>query len=88
VVDPVLGRKLRPHQVEGVRFMFDCVNSTAGSSGCILADDMGLGKTLQSITRGEQIRGSKGSLEPLELFLCTSTPIVCIRSILRACPPA
>ncbi|XP_077249853.1 DNA repair/recombination protein isoform X2 [Tasmannia lanceolata] len=53
VVDPILVQFLRPHQREGVQFMFECVSglsSTAGISGCILADDMGLGKTLQSIT--------------------------------------
>ncbi|XP_020089943.1 DNA repair and recombination protein RAD54 isoform X2 [Ananas comosus] len=52
-VDPSLVRYLRPHQREGVQFMFDCVSglsSAEGISGCILADDMGLGKTLQSIT--------------------------------------
>ncbi|XP_043710018.1 protein CHROMATIN REMODELING 25 [Telopea speciosissima] len=52
VVDPLLVRFLRPHQRDGVQFMFDCVSgitSSAGISGCILADDMGLGKTLQSI---------------------------------------
>ncbi|XP_038976868.1 DNA repair and recombination protein RAD54-like [Phoenix dactylifera] len=51
-VDPLLVRYLRPHQREGVQFMFDCVSglsSSDGISGCILADDMGLGKTLQSI---------------------------------------
>ncbi|KAM1382281.1 hypothetical protein ACFX2F_034762 [Malus domestica] len=53
VVDPVLVRFLRPHQREGVQFMFECVsglNSASNIYGCILADDMGLGKTLQSIT--------------------------------------
>ncbi|XP_078429720.1 DNA repair/recombination protein isoform X2 [Wolffia australiana] len=53
VVDPLLVRYLRPHQREGVQFMFECVSglsSDEGISGCILADDMGLGKTLQSIT--------------------------------------
>ncbi|KAH7679570.1 DNA helicase protein [Dioscorea alata] len=52
-VDPLLVRYLRPHQREGVQFMFECVSglsSAEGISGCILADDMGLGKTLQSIT--------------------------------------
>ncbi|PRQ23054.1 putative DNA helicase chromatin remodeling SNF2 family [Rosa chinensis] len=44
VVDPLLVRFLRPHQREGVQFMFDCVaglNSAANIHGCILADDMG-----------------------------------------------
>ncbi|KAH7517973.1 hypothetical protein FEM48_Zijuj09G0121200 [Ziziphus jujuba var. spinosa] len=53
VVDPLLVRFLRPHQREGVQFMFECVSglcSSANIYGCILADDMGLGKTLQSIT--------------------------------------
>jgi DNA repair and recombination RAD54-like protein len=58
VVDPMLARWLRPHQREGVRFMFQCLTGQrvgGGDSGerraygCILADDMGLGKTLQSI---------------------------------------
>ncbi|KAK7253202.1 hypothetical protein RIF29_37728 [Crotalaria pallida] len=52
-VDPLLVRFLRPHQRDGVQFMFDCVSglrSSANIHGCILADDMGLGKTLQSIT--------------------------------------
>ncbi|KAH9313819.1 hypothetical protein KI387_022446, partial [Taxus chinensis] len=57
VVDPVLVRFLRPHQREGVQFMFECVaglrdfsKANESLAGCILADDMGLGKTLQSIT--------------------------------------
>ncbi|ESQ47978.1 hypothetical protein EUTSA_v10020013mg [Eutrema salsugineum] len=52
-VHPLLVRFLRPHQREGVQFMFDCVSglhASANINGCILADDMGLGKTLQSIT--------------------------------------
>ena len=55
VLDPHLGKYLRPHQVDGVRFMFKCVTGQANPSrpnhcGCILADEMGLGKTLQSIS--------------------------------------
>ncbi|KAF7274356.1 hypothetical protein GWI33_012974 [Rhynchophorus ferrugineus] len=52
VVDPVLGNILRPHQREGVKFMYDCLTGQQipGSYGCIMADEMGLGKTLQCIT--------------------------------------
>ncbi|CAD6186197.1 unnamed protein product [Caenorhabditis auriculariae] len=52
VVDPVLCKVLRPHQREGVKFMYDCVTGSniEGYHGCIMADEMGLGKTLQCIT--------------------------------------
>ncbi|XP_019092703.1 PREDICTED: protein CHROMATIN REMODELING 25 [Camelina sativa] len=53
MVHSLLVKFLRPHQREGVQFMFDCVSGlheSANINGCILADDMGLGKTLQSIT--------------------------------------
>ncbi|GAA5847167.1 hypothetical protein JCM9279_006118 [Rhodotorula babjevae] len=50
VVDPLIGDKLREHQREGVKFLYECVMGmrTTGQ-GCLLADDMGLGKTIQSI---------------------------------------
>ncbi|KAK1897571.1 DNA repair and recombination protein RAD54-like [Dissostichus eleginoides] len=52
VVDPVLGKVLRPHQREGVKFLWECVTGRRipGSYGCIMADEMGLGKTLQCIS--------------------------------------
>ncbi|XP_068395899.1 DNA repair and recombination protein RAD54-like isoform X1 [Eschrichtius robustus] len=52
VVDPILSKVLRPHQREGVKFLWECVTSRRipGSHGCIMADEMGLGKTLQCIT--------------------------------------
>lgn len=48
VLDPFLGNQMRPHQVEGVKFMLECVSGlrpgmTARSpKGCILADEMGI----------------------------------------------
>ena len=52
VVDPKLGKILRPHQVEGVKFLYNCTTGRVlrQAKGCIMADEMGLGKTLQCIT--------------------------------------
>jgi DNA repair and recombination RAD54-like protein len=51
VVDPVLSNILRPHQREGVKFLWECVSGfrIPGSYGAIMADEMGLGKTLQVV---------------------------------------
>ena len=42
VVDPVLSKVLRPHQREGVKFMWDCVvgDKIPNNFGCIMADEM------------------------------------------------
>ncbi|BGP16166.1 hypothetical protein JCM10213_006101 [Rhodosporidiobolus nylandii] len=52
VIDPRVGTKLRPHQVEGVKFLYRCTTGMTDEAafGCIMADEMGLGKTLQCIT--------------------------------------
>ncbi|XP_076344572.1 DNA repair and recombination protein RAD54B-like [Tachypleus tridentatus] len=52
VVDPILTAHLRPHQREGVVFLYECVMGMRefNGQGAILADEMGLGKTLQCIT--------------------------------------
>lgn len=51
VIDPRLAKILRPHQVEGVKFLYKAVTGRLQSDayGCIMADEMGLGKTLQCI---------------------------------------
>ncbi|EPZ35633.1 Helicase, superfamily 1/2, ATP-binding domain-containing protein [Rozella allomycis CSF55] len=52
VVDPYLAKNLRPHQKDGVSFLYECVLGLKGFNGhgAILADEMGLGKSLQTIT--------------------------------------
>ncbi|KAH0583782.1 DNA repair protein rhp54 [Termitomyces sp. 'cryptogamus'] len=51
VIDPKLSKVLRPHQVEGVKFLYKCASGMLMENqyGCIMADEMGLGKTLQCI---------------------------------------
>ncbi|KAG5436833.1 hypothetical protein PCANB_001671 [Pneumocystis canis] len=51
VVDPLLSKHLRPHQREGVKFLYECVMKMKEfeGQGAILADEMGLGKSLQII---------------------------------------
>ena len=54
-VPPLVAQFLRPHQREGVRFLYDCVAGLREyhpgfqGYGAVLADDMGLGKTLQTV---------------------------------------
>ena len=56
-VDPLLAKKLKPHQGGGIKFMWDAVFESKKDvkkrrvpGGGILAHCMGLGKTLQTIT--------------------------------------
>lgn len=46
VLDPSLSAQLRPHQVEGVKFLYEIVMGMRSEQyqGAILADEMGLGK--------------------------------------------
>lgn len=55
-VNEAFVKHLKPHQVDGIKFLFDCTLETVErlkkenhSSGCILAHSMGLGKTFQVV---------------------------------------
>lgn len=56
VVHREITKQLKPHQVDGIKFMYDCCYGSVDNiekypgSGCILAHCMGLGKTLQMIS--------------------------------------
>lgn len=53
IVHKDIVKHLKPHQVDGIKFMYDCCYGSVDTlkkfpgSGCILAHCMGLGKTLQ-----------------------------------------
>jgi len=45
-----LALKLRPHQLAGIKFVYECLSGMRpDGTGCILADEMGLGKTLTTL---------------------------------------
>lgn len=50
-LDSFISKVLRPHQQQGVLFLYSCVTGMRNVKHCgaILADEMGLGKTLQCI---------------------------------------
>ncbi|KAI7854251.1 P-loop containing nucleoside triphosphate hydrolase protein [Circinella umbellata] len=52
MLDPILTRILRPHQLDGLKFLYRCTTGKVqpDAFGCIMADEMGLGKTLQCIS--------------------------------------
>ena len=80
VVDPFVSQFLRPHQREGVSFMYDCLMrfKSFEGAGAILADEMGLGKTLQTIALiwtllKQNCYPSQGPLARKVLIVCPVT---------------
>ncbi|KAK3815724.1 MAG: SNF2 family N-terminal domain-containing protein [Linnemannia elongata] len=81
VVDPILGQHLRPHQKEGVRFLYECVMQMkdVNGQGAILADEMGLGKTLQTIAllwtllKQSPYHGEESSVVKRALVVCPAS---------------
>ena len=71
-VPPVLAKWLRPHQREGVQFVYECVMGLKDfdGAGCILADDMGLGK-VGLICRKEYLLILMHHLRPKHIHLIT-----------------
>ncbi|KAM0334119.1 hypothetical protein ACHAQA_001139 [Verticillium albo-atrum] len=61
-VNDVIAERIKDHQIEGVRFMWNQV--VTGKQGCLLAHTMGLGKTMQIITLLIAITEASASPEP------------------------
>ncbi|KAG0311782.1 helicase [Dissophora globulifera] len=84
VVDPILGRHLRPHQKEGVRFLYESVMQmkSVNGQGAILADEMGLGKTLQTIAllwtllKQSPYHGEESTVVKKALVVCPASLIM------------
>ncbi len=87
VVDPILGQHLRPHQKEGVRFLYECVMQMKdiNGQGAILADEMGLGKTLQTIAllwtllKQSPYHGEENAVVKRALVVCPASLIMVMR---------
>jgi SNF2 family DNA or RNA helicase len=45
-----IGKRVKPHQVDGIRFMWREIITDPKHQGCLLAHTMGLGKTMQVIS--------------------------------------
>jgi SNF2 family DNA or RNA helicase len=63
-VHPHIAGRIKKHQIEGVRFMWNQIVTLGDMQGCLLAHTMGLGKTLQSITLLVAIATAARSIDP------------------------
>lgn len=66
-VNEEIGRRIKQHQVNGVRFMWNqvvAVTNERAMQGCLLAHTMGLGKTMQVITLLVAIAEAASSPDP------------------------
>lgn len=81
-VDKGLVRYLKPHQKNGVKFMWDsCFETlrrtqTTAGSGCILAHCMGLGKTFQVVTLVHTLLTNKNTKIRTILVVCPMNVIL------------
>ncbi|KAI1644517.1 P-loop containing nucleoside triphosphate hydrolase protein [Daldinia loculata] len=62
-IHPEIARRIKEHQVAGVRFMWNQIVDSRAKQGCLLAHTMGLGKTMQIITLLVAIAEAAGSEE-------------------------
>ncbi|RYC58078.1 hypothetical protein CHU98_g8124 [Xylaria longipes] len=63
-INDEIARRIKDHQVTGVRFMWDQLVVAKNRQGCLLAHTMGLGKTMQVITLLTTIGQASASDDP------------------------
>lgn len=82
VVDPNLSKFLRPHQREGVAFIYEGLLGLRnnGHNGVLLADEMGLGKTLMTITVLWTLLKQSGTpgktLDVMKVLICCPVTLI------------
>ncbi|KAL1851141.1 hypothetical protein Plec18170_006465 [Paecilomyces lecythidis] len=87
-LDPHIGRRIKPHQLKGVQFMWRELIQDEKHQGCLLAHTMGLGKTMQVISLLVTISAAAASTDPSvreqvpDRFHRSQTLILCPSSLI------
>ncbi|GFF28202.1 helicase ARIP4 [Aspergillus udagawae] len=87
-LDPHIGQRVKPHQLNGIQFMWRELIQDEKQQGCLLAHTMGLGKTMQVISLLNTISAAAASNDPKiseqvpECFHRSQTLILCPSSLI------
>lgn len=84
-LDPIIGRRVKTHQVEGISFMWREIIGDDKRQGCLLAHTMGLGKTMQVISLLVTIVLSKQSSDSK---IIKQVSVIPNKRTLILCPPS
>ncbi|KAL4788064.1 P-loop containing nucleoside triphosphate hydrolase protein [Aspergillus varians] len=88
-LNPHIGQRVKPHQLNGIRFMWRELIEDKNQQGCLLAHSMGLGKTMQVISLLTTISEAAASDDPKvrrqvpEAFRRTQALILCPSSLIE-----
>ncbi|KAL1954663.1 hypothetical protein VTO42DRAFT_815 [Malbranchea cinnamomea] len=86
---PSIGGRVKPHQLNGIQFMWRELIKDPKQQGCLLAHTMGLGKTMQVISLLVTIANAANSLDPgirnqvPENFRRSRTLVLCPSSLIE-----
>ena len=86
VVDPIIAKKLRPHQREGVIFMYESVMGMRkhDGQGCILADEMCDGNlSLLKVPLISIYRACRGLGKTIQVGTLTTQRLICLHFFRR-----